>query len=369
MDLFYRPPGSKVVDLKRAHHFNHTLTENTTLYFENPPPSGSVGSFALEITGADVTVGYDLANAAYDGDAARLTGINGFSEGIFFKPDGTKLYITGISTDAVQQYTLSTAFDLSTATYDSISFSVASQETSPKAVIFNNDGTKMYISGSDNDTCYQYSLSTAWNVSTASYASKSFSFSTQDGNPNSITWNNDGTKLYLGGLDSNRVYEYDLSTAFDLSTASYNSVNLDLTGAIGGSADGLQFNNDGSKLFVSARSTVGIYQFSLTTAYDLSTASYDSVSYNYGGQTSGPHDIYFKSDGSKLFVLNRDLNAINSYTTSASAPATVTYPSSVKWSGATTPDAPADGEKDLYVFVTTDGGTTYYGKQAGDALA
>lgn len=48
---------------------------------------------------------------------------------------------------------------------------------------------------------------------------------------------------------------------------------------------------------------------------------------------------------------------------------TITWPSSVKWSGGAAPDAPAAGEKDLYVFVTTDGGTTYYGKQAGDALA
>lgn len=48
---------------------------------------------------------------------------------------------------------------------------------------------------------------------------------------------------------------------------------------------------------------------------------------------------------------------------------TITWPSSVKWSGATAPDAPAAGEKDVYVFVTTDGGTTYYGKQAGDAVA
>lgn len=48
---------------------------------------------------------------------------------------------------------------------------------------------------------------------------------------------------------------------------------------------------------------------------------------------------------------------------------TIAWPSSVKWSGATAPDAPASGEKDVYVFVTTDGGTTYYGKQAGDAVA
>ena len=48
---------------------------------------------------------------------------------------------------------------------------------------------------------------------------------------------------------------------------------------------------------------------------------------------------------------------------------TITWPSSVEWSGGAAPYAPAAGEKDLYVFLTTDGGTTYYGKQAGDAVS
>lgn len=47
----------------------------------------------------------------------------------------------------------------------------------------------------------------------------------------------------------------------------------------------------------------------------------------------------------------------------------ITWPSSVKWAGGTAPPAPASGEKDVYNFFTLDGGTTYYGFQAGDAMA
>ena len=52
-----------------------------------------------------------------------------------------------------------------------------------------------------------------------------------------------------------------------------------------------------------------------------------------------------------------------------SATVTLTWPSSVKWAGGTAPSAPANGEKDVYNFFTLDGGTTYYGFQAGDAMA
>ena len=52
-----------------------------------------------------------------------------------------------------------------------------------------------------------------------------------------------------------------------------------------------------------------------------------------------------------------------------SATVTVTWPASVDWAGGTAPDAPAVGETDVLSFYTTDGGTTYYGFQVGDAMA
>jgi hypothetical protein len=52
-----------------------------------------------------------------------------------------------------------------------------------------------------------------------------------------------------------------------------------------------------------------------------------------------------------------------------SAGVTITWPASVDWPGGIVPDAPDSGETDVFVFYTQDGGTTYYGFQAGDGMA
>jgi sugar lactone lactonase YvrE len=67
------------------------------------------------------------------------------------------MYIVGDQANRVYEYDLSTAWDISTATYNSISFGVGTQETSPNGVFFKSDGSKMYVVGSGTDTIYQYS--------------------------------------------------------------------------------------------------------------------------------------------------------------------------------------------------------------------
>jgi hypothetical protein len=72
----------------------------------------------------------------------------------------------GNANDTVFQYNLSVAYDISTASYSNISFSVASQEDNPNAVCFKPDGTKMYVVGYTNDTIYQYTTGSTLTTNT-----------------------------------------------------------------------------------------------------------------------------------------------------------------------------------------------------------
>ena len=60
------------------------------------------------------------------------------------------------------------------------SFDSSSQEGTPTGLAFNNDGTKMFVVGFSSDAVNEYTLSTAFDVSTSSFVD-AFSTSSQDG--------------------------------------------------------------------------------------------------------------------------------------------------------------------------------------------
>jgi len=235
--------------------------------------------------------------------------------GLAFNNDGTKMFVMGKDGDDINEYTLSTAFDVSTAAYagDDERFDVSDEITDSGGLAFNNDGTKMFLVGAAGDNIYEYTLSTAFDVSTASYAgdSERFSFSSQENKPGELVFNNDGTKMFLTGNGGDDVNEYTLSTAFDVSTASF--VDSFLVRGEESDPRGLAFNNDGTKMFVTGFNGDAVNEYTLSTAFDVSTATFlDSL--NVRSEDTVPSSLKFNSDGTKMFVLGQNGDDVNEYT-------------------------------------------------------
>ena len=242
-------------------------------------------------------VGFDISNPSIAGSLS-ITGQDTVPTGIAFNTDGTKMFIAGHVSQAVNEYNLSTAFDITTASY-ATNFSVASQEVTPYSIAFNPNGTKMFVIGYGSDQVHEYSLSTGFSVSTASYT-QSFSVAAQETSPFCIAFNPDGTKMFVAGEAGDDVNEYTLSTGFDISTASF--VDSFSISAQVSSPVSVEFNNDGTQMFVIDYISDNIYQYNLTTAYDVSTASYSSISFSVASQTLNPLGLFFNTAGSKFFV-------------------------------------------------------------------
>jgi len=267
------------------------------------------------ITGVvDNSINYDIANGSYDSVSFSVASQDTTPLSIAFNNDGSKLFMVGGSSDSIYQYSTGEAFVLTGMSYDSVSFSVGGQDTVPKSIAFNNDGTKLFMLGNSSNTIHQYSLPTPFVLTGMSYDSVSFNVASQDTGPNSIEFNNDGSKMFMLGSSSDTIHQYSLPTPFVLTGMSYDSVSF----SVGGQDTipySIVFNNDGTKLFMLGNSSNTIYQYSLSTPFVLTGMSYDSVSFNVASQDTIPYSIVFNNDGSKMFMLGSSSDSIHQYST------------------------------------------------------
>lgn len=344
-----------------------------------------IGTSADNVRQYTLSVPYNVSTATYD-TVTFLISQDTAPQGLFFKPDGTKMYVIGSTNDRVFQYTLSTPWVVSSATYDNISLLVTAQDTSPVDLYFDSSGTILLIAGDTNDRVYKYTLSTAWDVSTATYANNFLSTVTQTNNPSGLFANPSGTIIYVSGAAQNIVYAYNLSTAWDLSTAFYSGeflnsdqmvtpsglyisndgANLYWTdptndairqyflpeawninqevGVVGAfsisaqdnTSQGIQFSTDGTKAYIVGATTDSVYQYSLATPWTISTASYASKSFSVGGQDLTAGDLFFKPDGTKMYVVGQTNDAIYQYSLATAWDISTTSYDSVSFSLAAT---------------------------------
>ena len=219
-------------------------------------------------------------------------------QGLFFNPDGLKMYVIGFSGADVNEYNLSTAWDVSTAVFNQ-SFSVVDEEFLPTSVFFKPDGLKMYIIGISGDDVNEYNLSTAWNVSTAVFLQR-FSIATQETNPQGLFFKPDGTKMYIIGDTGDDVTEYNLSTEWNVFTAAFfqnKSVAAQET-----EPRGLFFKPDGLKMYIIGRNGDDVNEYNLSTAWNISTAVF-LQNFSVAVKESVPHGLFFKPDGTKMYVM------------------------------------------------------------------
>jgi sugar lactone lactonase YvrE len=292
---------------------DRTGTTVDTINFSN----GTLQNEGNDVLTPNVTVtveGWDLRLVYYTGNSFSVAAQETTPQALAFSSDGFTMFVVGDVNGTVYQYTLTTARDVSTASYASKSHSVAAQDSAPTGLAFSSDGFKMFVVGTTNDTVYQYTLTTAWDVSTASYASKSFSVAAQETTPQGLAFSSDGFTMFVVGDTNDTVYQYTLTTAWDVSTASYASKSFSVA-AQDTVPLGLAFSSDGFTMFVVGFTNDTVYQYTLTTAWDVSTASYASKSFSVAAQDTVPLGLAFSSDGSDMFIVGSANDTVYQYKT------------------------------------------------------
>lgn len=234
-------------------------------------------------------------------DSWDISEIDNTPQDIAFNPDGTKMYILGSTNDAVYEYSLSTPWNPGTKV-NTYTYTISPSEAVPQGLFFKPDGTKMYVVGSSSDAVKEYNLGTAWVLSTVSYV-QTFSISFQTLFPTGIFFKPDGTKMYISGSDTDPsghyVYEYNLSTAWNISSTSYLQ-RFDVASLIENISD-VFFKPDGTKAYIPGYFLNDkIVEVNLVTAWNVSTISFAG---NKDLTNIGTSGIYIRNDGDMLFLV------------------------------------------------------------------
>ena len=256
-----------------------------------------------------------------------LNGIINSPSEVSLSPDGKKIFFTVFATNKFEQYTLTVPFDISsldTSTKIEFDLNAGSDDVDlAQGHAFNSDGTKFFVVSKTEDATQlnAHSLSRPYDLSSdiSQIADDGIAwvtaFSAGDGaiHAQDITFNNDGTKMYLFDAGHNTqgdggVVEYDLSVPYDTSTASF--VNeLVTSDALSLFEQDVEFDDDGTRMYIidshtdnNANAKIAVYK--LSTPFHTSTATFVGSIANFfdaSGATGTPLGLGFSSDGMKLY--------------------------------------------------------------------
>ena len=331
--------------------FNNTSYDSNSLGLEVSPDGRYLYFGGLDRDGVvqfTMTSAFDVASSAnnttfspgYEQSNKRLNDIFSIGSadasvrGCEFNGDGTKFYLIGFGDDNIQQFSLSTAYAIGTASYDG-AYSVGGDGiTSPYGMRWNNDGSKFFVTDYSANTVIEYSVSNAYDVTTGTVTEgTNYSVSSYESNPYDVAFNADGTKMYVIGNGSDKIHEWTLSTGFDLSsTVSY------VSGTSLGMTDPAAFDisPDGTLMAVVDYGTDYLKGFTLSTPFDSSTISatqtIDLSDNRWPANPSGnyyltnywytPTGCRFNGDGTTITIMDR---YSSSYDKAISVPLVVPY--------------------------------------------
>ena len=233
--------------------------------------------------------------------------------GITFNPDGTKMFIVGASANRFIQFSLSTPFDISEATLlagDHCTFTGDADDA--VQIVFNSDGSRVFLVDDDDagNDVEIYDLTTNYDVSTCSNSgNKDFSSTNLKG----MQFSNDGKKLFLFDETATfTIQHYSLSSPYNISSPTLvkeysGSSSQTLKQLMGNSNNphGFKFSADGTKMYLTGSKK--IFEFSLSDPFDLSNVTFDGE-VSLADQIVKISGLTFNKSGSKLFVVDFNTN-------------------------------------------------------------
>tara|TARA_R110002096_G_scaffold173264_3_gene347219 strand:- start:70 stop:1383 length:1314 start_codon:yes stop_codon:yes gene_type:complete len=415
--------SGSTIDLSLGSMFSTTLSSDPAYTFTNPPASGVAQAFSLEVAGGTTTFTQDsFATTLYTGTGSAQTITNGLD----LSTDGGLVWVKWRSGSATAgNNTNHILVDSETGTSGFLESDTTNARTATAAISsFNSNGftTGGLISDVDNfgdsyaswtfkkqakffdivtytgdgtvGRVIPHSLNSAvgtviikqtnasrdwavWHRSGGASPGGKLNLTAAFGytwvsstSTTSITLENEGVEINGNG-QSYVAYLFAHDTASDsrIKCGSY-------TGAGSGAVDvnlgwGPQFllikNTTRATNWMMQDTTRGMSNTSWN--YIIANESSSEVASSTNRVVPTATGFTVNNNGGGTFGQSGDNVIYMAIRGDAATDSAITWPTSIKWPAGVAPTTPVPGKKDLFTFLTTDGGTTYYGKKAAEGIA
>lgn len=300
----------------------------TRFHFERPDgtPDANVQNISRHLNPFVPPQGFPVRDDVPKLVAQSPVPIGGSQTAIKFNSDdtfpGTKMYIVSNTGDRIDQYSVSPAFDLTIdATFDNKTFFIPNSppppdELVPTGMAWSDTGTELFIVGDQNATVLQYEVGTAFDISTVITPKRTLTMPTGLSTPTGLTFNDDGSKMFVSaGTPDGKVTQFKLNTNYSLQGGFVNEGFVSLLLVVP-NPRGVEFNDDGSKMFVVGRDNDKVTQFSLANPFDVTaggvilTDEFDLSTFSI----NNPFGLTFSNDGLQMFVLDFGLKTVFQFT-------------------------------------------------------
>lgn len=240
---------------------------------------------------------WNISNASYQ-SSLYINAREDVIQGVFMGNYGTRMYICGHTNDRIDQYDLSTAHDLSTATY-SKTLSVSGYTGYPQDLCFDRTGTRFYFVDASSARVVQFNLSQAWELNTASYVG-ALTISAYIPSPDGICISDDGTKMLGISDSSDKISTINLSTPYLITSGTDASKDLSIL-AKDGTSCAVCASNDGTVVWFVGRTSDYVHEYTLSTAWDVTTATWVRQFY-VGSYDGSPMGLSLDRQGLYMYI-------------------------------------------------------------------
>jgi hypothetical protein len=225
--------------------------------------------------------GTDITGATIDGQDVQEITVDGDTVFRAVAPVN-RMYVSDFNNNLVRQFDLTNKFDLTGAT-QTATLSLGDQ----RDVVIADSGNRAIVSNFGGGRQEMYSLSTPYDISSAGSVTSTLSEVKAHG----VSIDTSGVHLMSSAEDSQEFSYYTLGTAFDLNTASFQD-----SASVGDRVYDVDYVNKGEFVF-GASNQYQVNRWELTTPFDFTTRTNKqeySIPVNFRG-------IHVTDDGSKYF--------------------------------------------------------------------